>query len=48
MKKQVIFLLVLTLICESWSIPKPIESVENYNILMVHGAYGSGQGLNVK
>ena len=45
MKKQVIFLLVLTLICESWSIPKPIESVENYNILMVHGAYGESKGF---
>jgi len=23
-----------------WSIPKPMESIENYNVMMVHGAYG--------
>lgn len=48
MKKQVVFLLVFTLICESWSIPKPMESVENYNILMVHGAYGASKGFGNK
>ena len=26
-----------------WSIPRPMESIENYNILMVHGAYGSNK-----
>jgi hypothetical protein len=48
MKKQVVFLLVFTLICESWSIPKPMESVDNYNILMVHGAYGASKGFGNK
>ena len=48
MKKQVVFLLVFTLICESWSIPKPMESVDNYNILMVHGAYGASKVLEIK
>ena len=24
----------------SWSIPKPMESITNYNVMMVHGAYG--------
>ena len=28
-----------------WSISKPMESIENYNILMVHGAYGSDKGI---
>ena len=46
MKKYVVFLLVLILICDSWSIPKPMESIENYNVLMVHGAYGSEKGFS--
>lgn len=45
MKKYVVFWLVLTLICESWSIPKPMESIENYNVMLLHGAYGSDQGF---
>lgn len=45
MKKYVVFLLVLILICDSWSIPKPMESIENYNVLMVHGAYGWNKGF---
>ena len=24
----------------SWSIPKPMESITNYNVMMLHGAYG--------
>ena len=24
-----------------WSIPKPMESIENYNVMLVHGAYGA-------
>ena len=38
MKKQVVFLFVLTLICESWSVPKPMESVENIQYL--DGSWG--------
>lgn len=44
MKKYVAFLLVLTLICDSWSIPKPMESIENYNVMLIHGAYGKERG----
>lgn len=40
MKRQIVFLLVLVMVCESWSIPKPMESITNYNVMMVHGAYG--------
>ena len=40
-----ILLLVLTIVCESWSVSKPMESVVNYNVLMVHGAYGSDKGI---
>lgn len=40
MKRRIVFLLVLVMVCESWSIPKPMESITNYNVMMVHGAYG--------
>lgn len=29
----------------SWAIPKPMESIENYNVIMIHGAYGSNKGI---
>ena len=45
MRKHLILLWILTIFCESWSVPKPMESVENYNVLMVHGAYGSDKGV---
>ena len=33
----------------SWSIPKPMESIENYNVMLIHGAYGKNKGfLDVK
>ena len=38
MKKSIILLLAIASMC--WSIPKPMESIENYNVMMVHGAYG--------
>lgn len=46
MKKILIAALLLAVFC--WAIPKPMESVENYNIVLVHGAYDAGQTLNVK
>ena len=45
MKKYVAFLLVLTFICDSWSIPRPMESIENYNVMLIHGAYGKEKGF---
>ena len=36
MKKYL--LLVLCSVVLSWAIPKPMESIDNYNVLMVHGA----------
>lgn len=45
MKRQVALFLMLVMACESWSTPKPMESVENYNVLLIHGAYGSDQGF---
>ena len=40
-----LLLFVMTFVIVSWAVPKPMESVENYNILMVHGAYESGKGI---
>lgn len=38
-------LFVLILIINCWTIPKPMESIENYSVLMVHGAYGWNEGF---
>ena len=40
-----LLLFVMTFVIVSWAVPKPMESVENYNILMVHGAYGASKGF---
>lgn len=40
MFRYLTLLLVLTIVCESWAVPKPMESIENYNVLLLHGAYG--------
>ena len=41
------FIIVLfTAISLNWSIPKPMESVENYNVMLIHGAYGSNKGFS--
>lgn len=46
MKKLSILVLLAFAFC--FSIPKPMESIENYNILLLHGAYGSSKGfLNI-
>ncbi|WP_277001623.1 hypothetical protein [Hallerella succinigenes] len=29
----------------SWSIPKPMESITNYNVMLIHGAYGKEKGF---
>ncbi len=40
MFRYLTLLLVFTIVCESWAVPKPMESIENYNVLLLHGAYG--------
>ena len=45
MKRYLILFLVLTIACESWAVPKPMESIENYNVMLLHGAYESGKGV---
>lgn len=45
MKRQIFLFLILLIVCESWSVPKPMESIEKYNVMLVHGAYESGKGI---
>ena len=46
MKKILIAALLFAVFC--WSVPKPMESVENYNIVLVHGAYQADKGEPVR
>ena len=39
MKKVLLLVIAVAVFC--WAIPKPMESVENYSIVLVHGAYDS-------
>lgn len=49
MKRLIVLFLVFVTVCESWSVPKPMESIENYNVMLIHGAYGKNKGfLDVK
>lgn len=45
--KNFVFLLLVSVVCV-WAIPKPMESVENYNIVLVHGAYQADKGEPVR
>ena len=46
MKKSIMLLLAIASMC--WSIPEPMESITNYNVLMVHGAYQADKGEPVR
>ena len=39
MRKLIILLIAVVSAC--WSIPKPMESITNYNVMMVHGCDNS-------
>lgn len=43
MKQIVILFYLCVSVC--WVIPKPMESITNYNVMMVHEAYGSDKGI---
>ena len=45
MNRIVIWLFLLIFICESWAISRPMESIENYNVMIVHGAYSKDEGF---
>lgn len=44
MRNLLIFLFAMSV--SVWSIPRPMESLMNYSVLMVHGAYGSDKGIS--
>lgn len=46
MRKLIILLIAVASAC--WSIPKPMESITNYNVMMIHGALGSDKGIKEK
>ena len=37
--------LIIAIVCVVFAIPKPMESATSYNVLLIHGAYGSDQGF---
>ncbi|WP_173473889.1 hypothetical protein [Fibrobacter succinogenes] len=41
-----LFVLIMAFAINCWSIPKPMKSIENYSVLMLHGAYGSKKGFS--
>ena len=43
MKNIILLVLVASVFC--WSIPKPMESITNYTVMMLHGALGSDKGF---
>ena len=43
MRKLIILLIAVASAC--WSIPKPMESITNYNVMMVHCAYSKDEGF---
>ena len=43
MKKLLLLMMAIAIFC--WSFPKPMESATSYNVLLIHGAYGSDQGF---
>ena len=45
MKRLVVCLFLMSFTSISWAIPRPMESIENYNVLMIHGAYGQEEGV---
>ena len=42
MRKLIVLVMLYAVNC--WSISKPMESIENYNVLLLHGAYGEEKG----
>ena len=40
-----IFLLIVLLYIGCLAVPKPMETIENYNVMLLHGAYGENQGF---
>lgn len=43
MKKLLVLVMVWAIV--GWAISRPMESIENYNVMMVYGAYGAEKGF---
>ena len=43
MKKLLVLVMVWAIV--GWAIPKPMESIENYNVMIVHSAYSKDEGF---
>ena len=41
-----IFIAVALIVAYAWSVPKPMESITNYNVMMLHGALGADKGIS--
>ena len=42
---KIYFVFVMAFVVSCWAVPKPMESATNYNVLLIHGAYGSNKGF---
>lgn len=40
-----LFIMITAFVFSCWAITKPMESIENYNVMLLHGAYGKDQGF---
>ena len=45
MKRLIACILLVAFTAVSWAVPKPMESITNYNVMMIHGALGADQGF---
>lgn len=45
MKRLVACIFFVAFAAMSWATPKPMESIENYNVMLIHGAYGKEKGF---
>lgn len=45
MNQLIACILLIAFTAISWATPKPMESIENYNVMLIHGAYGKEKGF---
>ena len=45
MNQLIACILLIAFTAISWATPKPMESIENYNVMLIHGAYGKERGV---
>lgn len=45
MEKNIILPVILLIACVLWASSKPMESFENYNVMIIHGAYPAYKGF---